>query len=517
MDPQPEVTLKCGRVRGRHENGIAVFRGIRYGASTEGKNRFCPPVPAESWDGVFEADAYGPHCPQPDLGLIASSPLSALFGSVNGEASEDCLRLNIYSPSIDNRKRPVMFWIHGGYYTFGSGNEALYDGSAMASLGDVVVVTVTHRLNLFGYLFLDGAESEYFGQKPNVGQLDLVLALQWVRDNIEKFGGDPEQVTLFGESGGGRKCALLMAMPAAKRLFKRAIIQSGPCTRVVTAEYGRQLADALLAELGIARVNLSQLQDIPVSRLLEAHSVVAQSTLGQSRQPGFIYGGFSPVLDGEVVPSHPFDEVASPLSDDVSILIGTNRDEQALFLLLDLEYRSGLLNEEKLLARLKVIAGDRAADILSIYRHHEPDASAADLLVSIETDRTYWYHSVKLADAKAAQSAPVFMYRFDWPSPALGGKLNACHGVEIPFVFGNLQVGAGLVGESSEAEDISRSVSQTWMSFAETGKPGCSAIPDWSSYTIPQRKTMLIDVNWQLLDDPKGWARKLWESIESSQ
>jgi para-nitrobenzyl esterase len=513
----PEAITRYGRVKGALNGTINVFRGIPYGASTAGANRFRAPQDPQPWSGLFDATRNGPQCPQPDaLGAAggASTGLAAIFGSggTDVQSSEDCLRLNVFTPGCDKAGRAVMVWIHGGFYTSGSGNGALYDGSALARQEDVVVVAVTHRLNLFGYLYLGESAGPDFGQTPNAGQLDLVHALKWVRDNIDAFGGDPDRVTVFGESGGGRKIDVLMGMPAAKGLFRRAIVQSGPGVTVSSPDYQTQLADALLASLKIGRAEQQKLQNASVDALLEAHNAISRSELGRVVHPGYLMGGFTPVLDGVVIPAHPFTPAASPLAADVELLIGTNRDEQGLFQLLDPELRKGV-DEALLEARVNRLLGSHASTVLAAYRTHMPSATPAERLRAIDTDRTYWINSVRIAERKSAQRPPVRMYRFDWATPAFEGRLGAHHGLEVGFAFNNLSAARTLVPDTQDNQRLADRMSRAWASFAKTGSPDQVGVPVWPAYDTGARRTMLINNEWSVAEDPRGFARELWSTL----
>jgi para-nitrobenzyl esterase len=511
---RPEVSTQYGRVRGVRERGAEVFRGVRYGASTAGANRFRVPQPPTPWAGVFDASTDGPQCPQlHPTGTLAA--WASLFATTDAtvESGEDCLRLNVFTPASDRTKRPVMVWIHGGFYTVGSGNQAIYDGTNLAVAGDVVVVTVTHRINLYGYLCLDGLGGRGFEHAPNVGHLDLVQALGWVRDNIAAFGGNPGQVTLFGQSGGSRKIAVLMSMPAAKGLFHRAILSSGPALTVAPKDYGHALAEALLKVVGVSRNNVRALQDIPLDALQRAHREIAQSPVGQIPPPGVVMGGFSPVLDDAVIPSHPFSPAAPPLCRHVSMLLGTNRDEQSTMPLCDPTISAPRFGERALHRRVAATLGTYANAVIAAYRAHMPKATATDLLVAIETARLYWSGSVKVAERKAAQAPPVYMYRFDWSAPGdLGVRLKACHGLDVPFVFGNLSALRDLAGDSAEAHRLAINVGQAWVAFAKSGDPSHPGIPTWQHY-LPTRATMIIDADWRMEDDPLRWAREVWSTV----
>lgn len=503
----PIVETTAGKVRGEAVDGIAAFRGIPYGASTDGANRFMPPLKPEPWAGIRDALAYGPIAPQTS-GASSRGATSPIEDST-GRETEDCLVLNVYSPGTGSGRRPVMFWIHGGGFVSGSGGAA-YDGTNLARRGDVVVVSINHRLGALGYLHLGDLGGSEFAASGNVGQLDIVAALEWVRDNIAAFGGDPANVTIFGESGGGRKVAALLAMPAAKGLFQKAIIESGPGIKVNERAYATELASLLLAELGLKTSQLEELQQVPLNRFMAAQfAAVAKVSAAGDR------GGYRPVLDETVLPQHPFDPVASPLSADVPLLIGFNRTEATLFLANDKEVFE--LDEEGLERRTKRIFGAKADLILKGMRTCYPDASASDLYILIDTGyRRYPIDTIKLAERKAAVGAAlVYHYRFEWESPARFGKMRTPHALEIPFVFDNVAVGSWrtMTRETPEAFALAAKVSATWAAFARTGDPNGESLPTWEPYSGDERKTMVIDNESRLVSDPASEERKLWESV----
>ena len=503
----PTVTTASGAVRGQTTDGIHAFKGIPYGAPTGGANRFMPPRKPEPWTDIREATSYRPIAPQLTRdGSAAANPID----DARGAEGEDCLVLNVFTPGTnDGGKRPVMFWCHGGGFISGSGGAA-YDGTNLARRGDVVVVSINHRLNGLGFLHLGDIGGPEFAQSGNAGMLDIVAALEWVRDNIAGFGGDPGNVTVFGESGGGRKTAVLMAMPAAKGLFHRAIIQSGPELRVNEGAYATQLAEAVLSELGLKPSQLDELQRLPLARLMAAQSAASAKMPSSNAR-----GGFRPVVDGAVLPSHPFSPGAPELSADIPLLVGFNRTEATLFLAGDREAFD--LDEAGLQKRVGRLFRDRAEGVLQRMRALYPDGSPSDLYIAIQTGfLRYPIDSIRIAERKAAQGgAPAYHYTFEWESPARWGKLKTPHALEIPFVFDNAGLGtwSTFTRSTPEAFALAAKVSATWAAFARTGTPNCGDLPGWEPYTSASRKTMLINNESQLVADPRREERELWESL----
>jgi para-nitrobenzyl esterase len=498
------VETEHGRVRGYIFRGISIFRGIPYGAPTGGANRFLPPKPPTPWTGVASAVNYGETAPQ------GQGPLAEGGSPGNRPViGEDCLRLNVWTPAADRARRPVMIWLHGGGFEAGSGSSMLYDGTNLCRRGDVVAVSINHRLGLFGHCHLADVAGADFAGSANVGFLDIVAALKWVATNIEAFGGDPGNVTIYGQSGGGRKVSISMASPAARGLFHRGIVQSGSHLRLLTTDQANELTDRLLAHLAIKPGEAAKLQALTMEELIRANREIGKQSARR----------FSPTIDATVFNAHPWDPQAPAISADIPMMVGTCRTE--------LSNQTGSadpetfsLTEAGLAEKLKAfLPAEDIAEITEVFRRSSPQANPSELFFKIITARGYWRDSVIQTERKAAQGvAPVWSYRVMWRTPVEGGRRITPHNTDLPFMFDNVSKGPAIVGPGTdETAAMARSMSESWLAFARTGDPNNEAIPTWTPYDLKRRTVMLFDVPSQALEDPHREERLAMERYPTQQ
>ncbi len=497
-----------GRVDGIEHGKHQSFLGIPYARPPVGELRFRAPEPAESWSGVRDASEFAASAPQ------AASATPGMAAS--GPQDEDCLYLNVYTPSADGGVRPVLFWIHGGGFTLGSGSEPLYDGGPLAERGDVVVVTIHYRLGALGYLYLGGHDGDAWGATANAGQLDQVLALTWVRDNIAAFGGDPLNVTIFGQSAGASAVASLLAMPAAKGLFHRAILESGSGARLAGEAAGSRLAGALLEELGLESADAGVLQGVSVEAIIEAQGAAAAKLRGAADG-----ASFGPVVDGKTLPRPPHDIVRDGGASAIPIIVGSNRDEMKQFNAMD-RNRSPI--DDGPLADLVrgMLADDsagRAPGLIDSYRTSRsarqlPDANT-DILDAIQTDLRFRVPGIRLAEAQRPHQPNTYCYLFTWESPARRGALGACHSLEMPFVFGTLDAPTQdrFAGTGPDVERLSANMMGAWIAFARSGDPAHEGIGRWAPYDAERRRTMVFGRTSELVDAPFDNERAAWHEI----
>jgi len=518
-----EVKTAYGRLRGRRRADLVTFKGIPYAGPVSGGNRFKAPPPLAPWTGARDAFRPGPPSFQPNR---------PSFGVDEPFPSEDCLVLNIWTPAADQRKRPVMFYNHGGGFVIGSGSTWYQDGSNLAREQDVVVVANNHRLGLLGHLFLADLAGEEYASSGNQGILDIAAALEWVHENIEAFGGDPGNVMVFGESGGGAKTSCIYALPSAKDHFHKASIESGPGVHMTPRDMATETARMVLGELGLSVGEVARLRDVPPEKLVEVQGAVAKKAPGNltlnGGRKGMVVarpGGFGPVVDGTYLPNHPFDPTAPSISRDKPLMVGTNKDEMAFFYFERKAADLFSLTEGGLQTQLAKDFGASSEKILATYRNRRPAASPSDLYIAITTARAMWLGSIEIAERKLQQHrAPVYMYLFTHESnlvvPGTKHRLGAAHATEIWHKFDNVDLpnpknapGPPLIGDDPGRKQSARNMSEMWATFARNGHPGAKGQPTWPAYTLDRRSTMLIDAACRVEDDPFGQERALWDSL----
>jgi para-nitrobenzyl esterase len=497
---QVTIETSVGRVAGIEVDGVRVFRSIPFAQA----ERFAPPARPTPWSGVRSAVEPGPVAPQ------NPSVLGPLIGVDLRTASEDCLTLNVWTPGPG--RRPVMVWIHGGAFVMGAGSQPIYDGAQLARRGDVVVVTLNYRLGALGFLRLDDLAPGVLPAAGNQGLLDQIAALEWVRDEIAAFGGDPRQVTVFGESAGAMSVATLLAVPRAQGLFCRAILQSGAANFTATRDMAAEVGHAFLRELGLAPSEAARLREAPLSRLLEAQ----ERTFLEHTRAGRLGLPFAPVVDGDVLPAHPLVAIGQGVAREIPVLAGTNLDENKLFAVSDGGART--LDEPRLLRRLVrnlpgpvAERGARAEQAVAVYREARrargESTTPPELWSAIETDRVFRYPVTRLAELARTHQPGVYAYLFTWTSPLLDGALGACHALELPFVFGTLTDPriAAFTGGGPDAEALAGRVQEAWLAFARTGDPG------WPAYDVTRRATMLLGRQSGVEHAPREPERRFWE------
>jgi para-nitrobenzyl esterase len=501
IDIFPIVDTAQGKVRGVTSGGVSMFKGIRYGAETSGKNRFMPPMPPPKWSGVRDCLVHGQIAPQMPTNRSAAYTGLIHFDFQVGGMGEDCLVMNIWTPKLDkNSKLPVMVHVHGGGYYGGSGNSPGYDGEELARYGQSVVVTINHRLGAFGYMNL-AAEGSQFAHSGAAGMMDIVAALQWIRENIAGFGGDPSRVLVFGQSGGGAKTSILMSMPSAKGLFHSAGIMSGSVLKLASVESAQQTTESLMKSLNVPKGKASRLQQLPFQDLLAAQANLEAADRAKGEAPR----SFAPTIDGSAIPANPWDPTAPAISADVPVIVSTVLDERA--------YRMSNFNlDEKGLRAFiaKRVGEQQADDVVAMYRKEDPAATPFVLQARFDTDETFRKSAIQLADLKAKQGrAPVWTYLWQVPSVAYDGRYGTPHGSDVGPSLHDVRGG---LNDSSHASVVNADqLASAWVSLAAKGNPNNPKTPEWPAYTVANRTTMVFDRITRAVDDPRKQFREFWE------
>lgn len=496
----PLVETAQGRVRGLVQtNGVTAFKGMRYGAAAAGPLRFMPPAPPPSWAGIKDAFEYGDQSPQA-RGSLAHAGTAM---------TDDCLRINVWTPGLDNSRRPVLLWLHGGGFEAGNGSMSLYDGTRMARRGDVVVVTINHRLNVFGHCYLGGLLGSDFAQSGNAGYLDLIASMKWVRENIGGFGGDPNNVMIYGQSGGGRKVSLCYAGQDAQGLFHKGVVQSGAHLKVQTPEQANALTEKLLAELGIAKADARKLQTIDIETLSTA----------QRKVIGAAGSRFSPMLDGKSFIAHPFLPDAPAISSHLPMMLGTTRTE----LTNQMGREPGIFDMNEARAKERAKSFIDAKDVDEAFRTFQasrPEASPSEVFFTIASARGYVRDQTIMAEqrVKAGGRGKTYVYRLMWRQPVEGGRRVSQHSLDLPFMFDNVAAGENMTGPDTEAtRAMVDNMANSWLAFARTGDPNNTSVPAWAPYDLTRRNTMMFDVPSTAVDDPHKAEREFMARYPSQQ
>jgi para-nitrobenzyl esterase len=493
------INTRTGKVQGYIEEGVHIFKGIPYAEQPTGELRLNAPVLKMSWDGVLEALEYGPVAPQPP-------PYQPLFPPPP-QSEADCLNLNIWTPNCDNKKRPVMFWIHGGSHIYGSGN--LLKGRELSRKGNIVLVSINYRLGVLGNFYLPGAPS-------NIGQLDQIAALTWVRDNIEYFGGDPKNVTIFGESAGATSVCTLLTMPKAKNLFCRAISQSG-AVNPDGFEFSvrKTTTEMILAELNLSLEELEEFRSLPVENIIKATIKAQEKAFNTQTRIDF-----RPYIDGESLPKHPIKAIEEGFAKDIELIVGSNLEEWKFWRAFEPEFEK--YDSSEYMRRIKAIinsAGEDEKNVDSLIKMYKKSREENNLSINLAeiyeacmTDSVFRIPSIKFAEAQSKHQKNTYMYLFNWKTPYENGRYGAMHALEIAFVFGSFWEDYLFTfpKKTLKTEILSKKMSDYWISFAKIGNPNFDSALRWPSYDIKNRKTMIFDNNIEIVEDPLNLERKTW-------
>ena len=499
------VSTKYGKVEGSYEGGLHIFKGIPYAAPPVGELRWMPPQPVKAWKDVRPAKQFGPVAPQNTMpgGMMLQVPQPQ---------SEDCLFLNIWTPGVDNTKRPVMVWIHGGAFIMGSGFDSMYESDKLMKRGNVVLVSINYRLGMLGFLRLKEVTGGKIPATGNEGLLDQVLALKWVKDNITAFGGDPDNITVFGESAGSMSIACLIVMPKAKGLFQKSIMESGVGSVAVPKEVANRDGELFLKVSGIKQDDVKAMRALTPAQLLEMEIKIRMAGTGTGGTPRAT--SCYPVVDGEVIPDYPNKLARKGAAKGIQSIIGTNLDEYTLFGMMD----PGMANltEADMMKRITaMLPASGAEKVVEIYRKallkRGEQATPANILTAVITDLMFRIPSLDLVEAQRENKTPVYSYIFTWKSPVMGGVLKVCHALEIGFVFGKYD--DTLCGTGPEADKLSECMQEAWLAFAKTGNPTCKCTGDWPEYGS-KRTTMVLGKDSHVEDAPFETERAVWEKVK---
>jgi para-nitrobenzyl esterase len=502
------ASTRCGRLEGEEQAGLLVFKGIPFATPPVGPRRWLPPEPAPAWNGTRDARSFGPSAPQSRIMLDVLAAMK-----IEGEQSEDCLYLNVWTPGLSGTRRPVMVWIHGGAFTIGAGSQALYDGSVLARRGNTVVVTINYRLGPLGFLRLQDVTGGKIPSSGNEGILDQIAALNWVRDNIAEFGGDPENVTIFGESAGGMSVGTLLGAPRARGLFHKAIPQSGSCNTSSPVERANRVAERVLARLKASPSDADAIRALTPAQLLKG--TLLEDGFTPDPELGMAY---QPVLDGAIVPRPAIESVAQGSAAGVAVMVGSTLEEWKLFAALDPSARQ--LDKAGLARRIsRRLTADFAQALIDSYegarvRRGAP-ADTLELFSAIETDRVFRIPGVRLAENQGRREPRVYSYLFTWRSPAMGGALGSCHALELGFVFGtnHLPGMATFAGVGPAPEKLAAQMQDAWLAFARSGDPSCESLGAWPAYTQARRSTMIFDATSAVEQAPFEEERRAWDKV----
>lgn len=495
------VSIDQGKVQGEiTSNKVVSFKGIPYAAPPVGDLRFMPPQDPKPWDGTLKALEYSEVEPQ---------PLDQLTGAAGYAQSEDCLYLNVWTPKLDDAKRPVMVWIHGGGYSYGTANDPMYDGANLSKRGDVTVVTLNYRLGPFGFMYLADVAGQQYAQSGNVGLLDQAAALKWVKKNISAFGGDPNNVTIFGESAGAGSVCSLLSMPAAKGLFRRAIAESGAASMLTSPAEATQETQKFMKLAGVT--------DVAGLKSLDSKAIVQAESDLLHQSPGTITN-FEPVIDGNVIPEPSLQAIAKGSASGVDLLIGTNLDEARLIAVLTYPAMATL--------PLNVVAGASAQiqqpiaatgmtpdAIAAIYKQSFPNYTDGNITMEVMTDSMFRVPAIRVAEAQSAKQPNTYMYLFTWPSPNKP-ELGSCHAIELPFVWGNLKgTRTVAIDGNNPPKKLADILMDSWIAFAKNGNPNSANVPKWDQYNTQTRATMILNETPKEENDPYGTDRQVWNAL----